>query len=82
MKVNNKDEQTARVEASGATEGTTAPQPVSLDPFVRRMVRLGIPVTRGNYLRLVAPEADPADLDAELEASLPPELQLQGDDDD
>jgi len=77
-----KADQTTRVEAS-KVDGVTAPPPsVTLDPFVQRMVLLGIPVTRRNYLRIVAPEAEPTDLDAELEASLPPELQLKGDGDE
>lgn len=42
----------------------------------------GIPVNRVNYHALTAPEDDPNDLDAELEASLPPELRLQGDGDE
>jgi hypothetical protein len=46
------------------------------------MITLGIPVTRANYLSLTAPEADPSDLDAEMEASLPPELRLQGEGDE
>jgi hypothetical protein len=57
-------------------------QPEVQDPLVRRMITLGIPVTRANYLSLTAPEADPSDLDAEMEASLPPELRLQGEGDE
>jgi len=52
------------------------------DPWVRRMIALGIPVTRANYLSLTAPEADPDDLDPELELALPPELRIKDDDED
>ena len=58
------------------------PKPLTRDPFIRRLESLGIKVTRVNYLNLVAPGADPDDLDAEIEASLPPELRLQGDGDE
>ena len=58
------------------------PKPLSKDPFIRRLESLGIKVTRANYLNLVAPGADPDDLAAELEASLPPELRLQGEGDE
>ena len=52
------------------------------DPWVRRMIALGIPVTRANYLSLTAPEADPNDLDAELELALPTELRIKDKDED
>ena len=58
------------------------PKPLTRDPFIRRLESLGLQVTRENYLNLVAPGADPHDLDAELEASLPPELRLQGEGDE
>jgi hypothetical protein len=58
------------------------PKPLTRDPFIRRLESLGIKVTRANYMNLVAPGADPDDLDAEIEASLPPELRLQGDGDE
>jgi len=66
----------------GAVEANPEPEPLTKDPFVRRLESLGIKVTRENYLNLVAPGADPDDLDPELEASLPPELRLQGDGDE
>ena len=66
----------------GAGEANPVPEPLTRDPFVRRLESLGLQVTRENYLNLVAPGADPHDLDAELEASLPPELRLQGDGDE
>ena len=65
-----------------AVEANPEPEPLTRDPFVRRLESLGIKVTRENYLNLVAPGADPDDLDPEFEASLPPELRLQGDDDE
>jgi hypothetical protein len=69
-----------------STVGTdkAAPEPalLSKDPFIRRMIALGIPVSRANYLNIVAPGANPDDLDAELEVSLPDELRLSVDDDE
>ena len=53
----------------------SSPQP-GQDPIISRMITLGIPVTRSNYLSIVDPTADPENLDAEVEASLPPELQV------
>jgi len=67
---------------TGAVEGKLEPEPLAKDPFVRRLENLGIKVTRENYLNLIAPGEGPKNLDAELEASLPPELRLQGDDDE
>ena len=70
-------------ERDGTAGDQEAPKPVETqDPWVRRMIAFGIPVTRVNYLSLTAPEADPNDLDAELEASLPPELRLQDEGDE
>jgi hypothetical protein len=48
----------------------------SADPLVQWMLKLGEPVTRENYLALNFPEGVPDPLPAELEASLPWELQL------
>ena len=58
-------------------EVRTEPEPVTKDPFIRRLESLGVKVSRENYLNLVAPGVDPDHLDAELEASLPPELRVQ-----
>jgi len=67
----------------GTAEDKNTPKcPEVQDPWVRRMIALGIPVTRKTYLSLTAPEADPDDLDAELELSLPPELRIKDKDED
>ena len=39
------------------------------------MEKNGIPVTRINYVKHAGIDGDPDDLDPEIEASLPPELQ-------
>ena len=71
------DDQDRTAEDKGAPRQTEVQ-----DAWIRRMITLGIPVTRVNYLALTAPEADPNDLDAELEASLPPELRFQDEGDE
>jgi len=66
----------------GAVEANPEPEPQTKDPFIRRLESLGIKVTGENYLNLIAPGEDTKNLDAELEASLPPELRLRGDGDE
>jgi hypothetical protein len=45
------------------------------DPLVETMIRLGIPVTRDNYLEMAYPEGIPEQWTAELEADLPDALR-------
>jgi len=56
-----------------------SPTPVgqAQDPVIRRMLALGVEVNRRNYLTIVDPGANPDDLDAEVEASLPEELRIK-----
>lgn len=61
-------------EASSPPTGT--PQlPPSGDPALDWMRENGEPLTRENYLALWFPEADPQQLDAELEAHLPEQFR-------
>jgi len=46
-----------------------------VDPVVKTLTKLGIPVMRKNYLELAYPEGMPEKWTAELEAALPEELQ-------
>jgi len=65
-----------------AKDKNTPKCPEVQDPWVRRMIALGIPVTRATYLSLTAPDAAPDDLDPELELALPPELRVKDEDED
>lgn len=47
------------------------------DPIVEYLEEIGVPVTRENYLNFAYPDGLPEDYGAELEAELPPELQLE-----
>lgn len=46
-----------------------------VDPVIQTLIKLGIPVTRENYLEMAYPEGLPDEWTAELEAELPDELQ-------
>ena len=53
------------------------------DPILQELKRLGSPLTRENYLSLMDPTLDPTEpLDAEIEASLPAQIQVEPADDD
>ena len=55
--------------------GQVAQAPEHQDPQVRIMAKLGIPLTRQNYLNLAYMGQVPNRLSAEEEAGLPQELQ-------
>ena len=71
--------QSGRADCSAGDGGATgsaesAPQSGQEDPLVRLMRRFGMSVTRENYVNL-AFLGEPPEMDAELEAILPPELR-------
>jgi hypothetical protein len=47
------------------------------DPLVRFLKRLGLPLTRENYLMMAYPDREDPELGAEEESMLPEEIQIK-----
>lgn len=63
-----RDELIAKAEGGNAVEFN--------DPIVKWLEEAGRPLTRENYLAMAYPEGVPGDWGSELEASLPPSIQI------